>query len=120
MKAIIKKVNGRNYLVVNIPSEYVGVHSIPVITKGSRDDYKKKHPEYPCVWSWNGDLVNPTVKPSLAITTTRGSIKKVFKIHLFLNDGICKFLSDCNDGSANKELPLDDLPDWAIKDAARE
>jgi hypothetical protein len=113
MKAFLKTINDIDYLYFKVPSENVGVSILPVITKGSRDDYKKND-EKLCVWSWNGDLEKPTLKPSILIQ--KSWKENSIRVHLFLNEGICKFLDDCNDGNANKELELLDLPEWVLKD----
>ncbi len=87
--------DGQDYLKF-FPHGYNHPLTLPVITKGSRDKHEG------AVWSWNGDLEKPTLKPS--IKTTHGITKEI--THYWLNDGICKYLGDCTDGNANKELPL--------------
>lgn len=104
MKSHLKKADSGDYLIIDIPS--IGILTLPVITQGSRDKHAR------AVWTWNGDLEKPTLKPS--IKTQKGLEKEV--VHLWLNDGICKFLSDTTTDVANKELPLNDLPEWATKE----
>lgn len=74
--------------------------TIPVITKGSRDKTG--------AWTWNGSLDKPTVRPSVRTKYFNKEGKKV-ELHYWLNDGICKCLSDCTDGNAGKELELSNI-----------
>lgn len=98
MKAgLVKREDGKDYLIFTIQGFETPVQ-IPVITSGSRD-------KTGC-WTWNGDLEKPTVRPSLLITRFNG--KDTVQYHCWLTDGICKSLSDCTDGNAGKDLPLED------------
>jgi hypothetical protein len=99
MKVKIEERNGTKYLYFQ--PEGMKVMSVPVITSGSRDKTN--------AWTWNGDLEKPTIKPSVLHTYSKsydvGEYKEI-KIHFWLNDGVCKCLSDCTDGNANKTLEL--------------
>lgn len=70
---------------------------LPVIRSGSRDEQN--------AWTWDGDLENPTLRPSIKTTYTNNKGESVV-IHYWLNDGVCKCLSDCTDGNANKLIKL--------------
>lgn len=96
MKSKASEYNGKTYLRFEPPG-YGHVIDLPVIQSGSRDKNN--------AWTWNGSEEKPTLKPS--IKTVHGRGKKIS--HFWLNDGICKFLSDSTDGNAGKELPLIDF-----------
>ena len=74
--------------------------SIPVITKGNRNELN--------AWTWNGSLEKPTVRPSVRTAYTNNNGKFV-EIHYWLNDGVCQCLSDCTDGNAGKNLELKNI-----------
>lgn len=99
MKAKLENRNGIDYL--SFTPVGMSIHTtIPVITKGSRDDAN--------AWSWNGSLETPTVRPSVKTQYTNEKGENVI-IHYWLNDGICQCLSDCTDGNANRNLILNDV-----------
>lgn len=95
--ARVREYNGVQRLTFHPPG-YEFPLELPVITSGSRKDTN--------YWSWNGSLESPTIKPSVKTHHWTGVIS-----HFWLNDGVCKFLSDSNDGNAGKTLPLLELKD---------
>ncbi len=62
-------------------------------------------------WDWDGDLVHPTLNPS--ILTGKGS-KNI--CHSFLRNGVFEFLSDCSHGLVGQRVEIPDLPDWFIRE----
>jgi len=99
MKAKVKNHNGVDYLEFKVP-EGIGLMLLPVITKGKR--------EGSAVWTWNGDLEKPTLRPSVRTKYTNEKGEYV-EIHYWLNDGVCQCLDDCTDGNAGKKLELIDI-----------
>jgi hypothetical protein len=88
---------------------------IPVILKGSRKDK--------CVWSWNGDVEKPTLKPSIRTRGVRRytdeEIERVRKgehielpdelCHIWVNDGKVIYLNDCTHEFAGQTHDLLDV-----------
>ncbi len=99
MKAKLENRNGIDYLTFKV-NEEVGLTQLPVITKGSRDKAN--------AWTWNGDLENPTLRPSVRTKYTNEQGEDT-EIHYWLNDGICDCLSDCKDGNAGKKIELSNI-----------
>lgn len=99
MKSKLENRNGVDYLSFT-PQGMKFPTTIPVITKGSRDEAN--------AWTWNGSLEKPTVRPSVRTQYANEKGESV-TIHYWLNDGICQCLSDCTDGNANNTLPLVDV-----------
>lgn len=99
MKSKLENRNGVDYLSFT-PKGMKFPTTIPVITKGSRDEAN--------AWTWNGSLETPTVRPSVRTQYANEQVENVV-IHYWLNDGICQCLSDCTDGNANTNLPLVDV-----------
>lgn len=95
MLASVREYNGRTLLAFHPPG-YEYPLELPVITSGSRKGTE--------CWSWNGSLDSPTLKPSIKTSFGNGDI-----IHLWLNDGMCKFLNDTTNETAGKTLPLKEL-----------
>ena len=58
----------------------------------------------PAGWTWNGDLVKPTLSPSLLTTDGMGTV-----CHCFVRDGRIEFLNDSTHALAGKTV---DLPPW--------
>lgn len=75
-----------------------GLHMLPVNSPG-------KSP----VWEWDGNLIRPTVSPS--ILTGKGTTDIC---HSFLRNGIFQFLDDCVHSFAGKSVEIPDLPQWVI------
>lgn len=67
---------------------------IPVMIKGTRKGTGK--------WSWNGDIENPTLKPSILTDNGEGGCR----CHSFVNDGMVKYLGDCNHEFAGQTMSL--------------
>ncbi len=79
------------HIQLNLPGP-IPTRILPVILKGSRKDTG--------CWSWNGDINNPTIKPS--IRTQNG----VDVCHTWINDGKVQFLDDCTHELAGQTLDL--------------
>ncbi len=75
-----------------------GLHMLPVNSPDKRP-----------VWEWNGNLIRPTLSPS--ILTGKGTTDIC---HSFLRDGIFQFLDDCAHSFAGKKVEIPDLPQWVI------
>ncbi len=73
-----------------------GLHMLPV-------NSTVKKPQ----WEWDGDLIRPTLSPS--ILTGKGQPKIC---HGFLREGIFEFLGDCTHSLANQKIEIPDLPSW--------
>lgn len=59
-------------------------------------------------WVWNGDLVWPTLSPSIL------QDRQGLRCHSFLRDGYWEFLSDCTHALAGQTVPMVPLPDWVV------
>lgn len=59
------------------------------------------------VWSFNGNLENPTVSPSIKVTYPYAG--KVNICHSFVKDGKIQFLSDCTHELAGTTIELPDI-----------
>ena len=97
MKAKTYNINNTTFLSFKIQGMKFPT-TIPVITKGSRDEENS--------WTWNGSLDKPTVRPSVRTQYANEQGENVV-IHYWLNDGVCQCLADCTDGNANKNLELE-------------
>lgn len=68
-------------------------------------------------WTFNGNLERPTFGPSMLITAggfTSEAGKKVKKrtvCHYHLQDGILKYCADSPHAFANKQVPLEEIPE---------
>lgn len=80
-----------------------GLHILPVT-----ETTKKPH------WKWNGDLVVPTVSPSILTRYPRGDVMDI--CHSFLREGVFEFLNDCTHPLAGQKVEMPDLPEWFIKE----
>lgn len=56
------------------------------------------------VWNFNGNEVAPTFTPSLLYQQPPEK-----RCHIFITDGIIKYLPDCGHQLAGKDVPI---PDW--------
>lgn len=66
----------------------------------------------PPLWSWNGNMVQPTFQPSIKVTTpwSRDEQDEHDDIcHSFVTDGRIQFLDDCTHKLAGQTVPL---PVW--------
>ncbi len=52
------------------------------------------------VWTWNGSLDKPTFGPSILCRGTK-------RCHSFVEDGMIRFLSDCDHDLAGKTVPVE-------------
>lgn len=65
------------------------------------------------VWSWNGDVYNPTFYPSILTQLPWGEKRKEIRNHVFVRNGRIQYLSDCSHKYAGKALvELPKLCDW--------
>lgn len=71
---------------------------------------KKKRP----TWTWNKDLVNVTLSPS--ILTKMGKGRKSYRCHSYLQNGVWRFLKDSTHALAGQEVPMVLLPEWVYKE----
>lgn len=78
------------------PEEYEGLHMLPV---NATEDIGKPS------WDWDGNLEFPTLSPSIL---TQGYVR----CHSYLQQGVFKFLSDCEHPLAGQHVPMPDLPEW--------
>jgi len=63
----------------------------------------------PC-WTFNGDVDNPTISPSLRVRWEYGEKGRPEKCcHSFIKDGKIQFLSDCTHELKNQTV---EIPDW--------
>ena len=80
---------------------------IPIIISGSRDSHSE------IVWSWNGDIEKPTLKPSVLTSGGRWDEKMEkytqYRCHTWITDGKARFLSDCTHDKANQTIELDEV-----------
>lgn len=74
-------------------------------TKAADDD--KDSP----IWKFNDNLASPTFKPSLSISYGDG--KEASHCHLFLEDGMVRYLWDCKHHLKDKTVPV--VPPWQKK-----
>lgn len=70
-----------------------GLHSVPV------EGAKK--------WEWNGDLVKPTISPSVKHTWTFGDETNPKCCHYFIKEGRIEFCADCTHDKSGQTLPLE-------------
>ena len=128
MKAIPYKQDGNihhkcspqeaTHLKINIPNPDTML-MLPVMIKGTRQGTNK--------WTWNGDVVKPTLKPSVAINgfedITDEEAQRILNgekieprrkvCHMWINDGKAQFLNDCTDSSIrNKTIDLLEVEEW--------
>lgn len=78
------------------PEGYDGLHLLPV----NCDNYKPS-------WDWDGNEEAPTLSPSIL---TQG----YSRCHSFLKSGVFQFLQDSDHPLAGQEVPIPDLPEWAL------
>ncbi len=78
-----------------------GLHMLPV-------NSKQKYPQ----WQWDGDLIRPTISPSIITGNTTKTV-----CHSFLHKGRFKFLDDCTHSLAGQNVGMPDLPWWIMSEA---
>lgn len=67
-------------------------------------------------WSFNGDMVNPTFKPSMLVHENKNyrevsNDKHGHRCHSFVTDGKIKFLGDCTHNMKNQTIELEHFDD---------
>jgi len=77
-----------------------GLHLLPVNTD-----------QHSPAWTWDGNLENPTLSPSILTGKNTPNI-----CHSFLKSGVFEYLSDCTHSLAGQKVILPDLPEWFIKE----
>lgn len=84
-----------------------GLHSLPVYAPGG---VALKQP----AWQWDGDLVAPTLTPSILtrIHPYSDTSEPLGICHSFLTAGVFHFLADCTHQYAGQQVPMPDLPQW--------
>lgn len=99
------EVNEATHVKILIDLEFgpLRERTIPVIIKGSRDNADRY------VWTWNGDVEKPTLKPSILTSFTYGPDLVKHSCHSWVNDGTIQFLSDC---SHEKRGTTEKLLEW--------
>lgn len=60
----------------------------------------------PKCWQFNGDMVKPTVSPSLLVTKPGNP---AYRCHSFIKDGRIEFCGDCSHKHKGKTM---ELPPW--------
>jgi hypothetical protein len=110
LKAVpIRLVNGKqeqcepneaSYLKFILPSDG-GIQMLPVILKGSRDNSN--------AWTWNGDVYNPTLKPSVLVQGFVPGTRQPLRCHTWITDGKAQFLGDCSHDLVNTTVDLKDV-----------
>lgn len=61
-------------------------------------------------WSWNGDMNEPTISPSLLVNgTERGRAPGAIRCHSFIHLGNIQFLDDCDHALRGQTVPI---PEW--------
>lgn len=63
----------------------------------------------PLRWEFNGDMVRPTVNPSLLLHPG----KEHPRCHLFIRDGHLQYLNDCGHELAGKTVKM--TPPWSMQ-----
>lgn len=69
---------------------------------GYEHSFRTKGKEGQPKWTWNGDFEKPTISPSLLVfkdDPTR-------RCHIFVNNGMIQYLSDCFHDMKNKTIPM--------------
>lgn len=62
-------------------------------------------------WHWDGNLLLPTLEPSILTKTHNGGI-----CHSFIHVGVFEYLNDCTHSLAGQKIAMPDLPEWFIKE----
>lgn len=68
-----------------------------------------------CKWVWDGNIIRPTLTPSINITWTHGN-KLTRRCHYTLEAGILQFIEDCTHELKGIRMSLPALPTF-LKDA---
>lgn len=69
-------------------------------------------------WSWNGDAERPTFSPSVNVRAAGWDPLDPHhakgRCHLFVEDGMLRFLGDCQHALVGQTVPMPDLPAWLL------
>lgn len=66
-------------------------------------------------WDWDGNLESPTLSPSILTRTPPYVEGKPSGIcHSYLRNGVFEFLPDSTHSLAGQQVPVPDLPEWAV------
>lgn len=60
-------------------------------------------------WTYNGDAVHPTLRPSVLAQGVIEGTRTPYRCHSYVTDGQIQFLGDCTHALAGKTV---DLPPW--------
>lgn len=84
-----------------------GWHSIPVKIGGKSDQY----------WEWNGDLIKPTISPSVKHFHNGYPIEDIppFCCHYFLKNGVIEFCGDCTHNLSGQKIPLESYTEAELR-----
>lgn len=69
--------------------------------------YVDRHGHKGAKWTFNGNLENPTVSPSILMTTSHSG--RAYACHSFITDGMIQFLGDCTHHLAGKIVELPEI-----------
>lgn len=84
---------------INIPGPTPQL-TLPIIRSGARAGAK--------CWTWNGSTTAPTLKPSIS-TEGVDEDGKPFVCHVWVTDGMVKFLDDTTHELRGQTVPLHDV-----------
>ena len=75
------------------------------VCPGCKQDHgvwvNKPNPANQARWKWNGSKTKPTFSPSILIPSGP-------RCHSFVEDGMIRFLNDCDHELAGKTVPLEE------------
>lgn len=60
-------------------------------------------------WAWNGDYINPTITPSVKISSTDENGKECVQCHFVVTDGVIHFQADFEGDLSGKSAPMREL-----------
>lgn len=89
--------------------DHTGLHALPVHRLGEDRPITKRHS-----WQWNGDLLLPTLAPSILSRSEWAGV--LFVCHSFLVAGVFQFLGDCTHKHVNQHVPIGPLPEWFLRE----
>lgn len=87
-----------------------GHHAIPVLIDKKEDKY----------WNWNGDLVQPTVRPSVKHFYPESSYQEhpglpPFCCHYHITKGVIEYCGDCTHQLSGQKVPLPTFSEAEVK-----
>ena len=68
----------------------------------------------PKKWTWNGDMIKPTVSPSLLVN--KAQLGKDPRCHFFIRDGKIQYLGDCSHELKGRTI---DMVPWPWRKAGQ-